>query len=111
MTDQLISSLPDESEAETVNKTDDGEYNSGNDIDQNTSTAATDSESNQVAENKCRGDDAVRCKDHPHIQICEVQLCDGIEHCPNGTDEENCQTGFYLFFFIFIILLSFYWFF
>lgn len=39
----------------------------------------------------CRGDATVACKRHPHIRICDHQVCDEIVNCPMGEDEEDCS--------------------
>lgn len=89
----------------------DEEYNSGTEqlIDQPISTfPQLVLEGSPFFVNKCRGDDTVRCKNHPHIEICGVHICDGEAHCPDGADEEDCQEakkpGFY-----FLILLFYYY--
>lgn len=38
----------------------------------------------------CRQQDIVKCGNNPHVEICNVQLCDGIPDCPNNEDEANC---------------------
>lgn len=60
---------------------------------------------------KCRGDESVSCPKNPHIRICEVQFCDGINDCPDNEDELNCPEhgrhflfGFFRFLSLFIIL-------
>lgn len=44
------------------------------------------------ATTKCRSDDVVRCRNHPHIEICGVQVCDNHPDCPDGSDEADCPT-------------------
>ncbi|XP_057651724.1 basement membrane-specific heparan sulfate proteoglycan core protein-like isoform X29 [Diorhabda carinulata] len=41
---------------------------------------------------ECRADDSVRCSDGSRV-ICADQVCDGIEDCDNGADEDNCGSA------------------
>lgn len=40
-------------------------------------------------DDRCRSDEKIRCGTSS-VFICEIEKCDGTEHCPNGEDEENC---------------------
>lgn len=46
-----------------------------------------------VEQKKCRADDTVKCSENRHVEICEVQLCDGQNDCPSGEDEWNCPES------------------
>lgn len=41
-------------------------------------------------DDRCRADDKVQCKSDHSVYICEDQICDEHEDCPDGTDEQNC---------------------
>lgn len=54
----------------------------------------TDNDSDEfVTEHKCRSDNVAICKENRHVEICEVQLCDGVPDCPYGEDEHNCPES------------------
>ena len=43
---------------------------------------------------ECSEDKLYMCSNDANICVNELQVCDHIEHCPNGTDElEDCLTG------------------
>lgn len=42
---------------------------------------------------RCRPEDNIKCENNTHVEICSVQLCDGIQDCPDNEDEVNCPHG------------------
>lgn len=50
-----------------------------------------------VNENKCRSDNPVKCSRNVHVEICDIQLCDGVADCPDSEDEDDCSASNYYF--------------
>lgn len=71
------------------------DYNESTDSDIDTDVLSSSSPKTDQ-EPKCRGDDSIRdCPNYPQQKICESQLCDGVNDCPSGEDEdpELCRRG------------------
>lgn len=69
------------------------DYDATDNIDNEISSSSP--SPNNYPINQCRGDDIVECPKNPQHKICEVHLCDGVNHCPGGEDEspEQCSRG------------------
>lgn len=86
---ELVTTPPDTEPNYNTEDPDIDEYDDTEDI-----SRASSASTNRYPQVVCADNDyPIECPSDRNVKICNSQLCDRIENCPNGEDESQCQVG------------------